>query len=127
MKIKLFSIAFFAFLLYNKAMIPITLLSMRPVISETLFWMEETNVNNQVYKVENPVYLSEEEIEKKYWDKQVLMTNIEMAPDFSKMDGGIVRYYAIDAKDELYKRMNYIKSWQNCGKQKGSMPSTVAV
>ena len=62
-------------------------------------------MDNQIYKVENPVYLSEEEIEKKYWDKQVLMTNIEMTPDFSRMDGGIVRYYAVDAKAELYKKL----------------------
>ena len=55
-----------------------------------------------IYKVENPVYLKKDEIRKKYWDKQVLLTNVEMTPDFSSMDGGIVRYYAIDAKDELY-------------------------
>ena len=58
-----------------------------------------------IYKVENPVYLKKEEINKKYWDKQVLMTNIEMTPNFSRMDGGIVRYYAIDAKEELYKKL----------------------
>ena len=62
-------------------------------------------MENRVYKVENPVYLSEEEIEKKYWDKQVLMTNIEMTPNFSRIDGGIVRYYAIDANEELYKKL----------------------
>ena len=62
-------------------------------------------MDNQIYKVENPVYLKKEEIDKKYFDKQVLMTNIEMTPTFSRMDGGIVRYYAFDAKDELYKKL----------------------
>lgn len=65
----------------------------------------ETNVGKRIYKIENPVYLKKDEIDKKYWDKQVLMTNIKMVPDFSSMDGGIVRYYAIDAKDELYKKL----------------------
>lgn len=59
-------------------------------------------MEERVYKVENPVYLKKDEIQEKYWDKQVLMTNVEMTPDYSRMDGGIVRYYAIDAKDELY-------------------------
>jgi len=62
-------------------------------------------VDNQIYEVKNPVYMKKEAIDKKYWDKQVLMTNIEMTPNFSDMDGGIVRYYAIDAKDKLYKKL----------------------
>lgn len=62
-------------------------------------------MENNIKKVENPVYMSQDEIWEKYWDKQVLLTNIEMTPDFSRMDGGIVRYYAFDARDELYKKL----------------------
>ena len=66
-------------------------------------------MEKDIYKVENPVYLSQNEIRKQYWEKQVLMTNIEMTPDFSNMDGGIVRYYATDAKDELYKKLRELR------------------
>jgi len=59
-------------------------------------------VEKRIYKVEHPVYLKKEEIDKKYLDKQVLMTNIEMTLDFSTMDGGIVRYYADNSMSELY-------------------------
>lgn len=56
-----------------------------------------------VHEVENPIYLTQEEIRATYWDKQVLLTNIQMMPDYSRMHGGIVRYYAIDSIDELYR------------------------
>ena len=59
-------------------------------------------MEKRVYKVEKPVYLKKEQINEQYWDKQVLLTNVEMTSDFRRMDGGIVRYYANDAKDELY-------------------------
>ena len=66
-------------------------------------------MGKQIYKVENPVYLKKDEIQKKYWDKQVLMTNVKMTPDFSSMDGGIVRYYATNAKDKLYKKLRELR------------------
>ena len=66
-------------------------------------------MDKQIYEVENPVYLTEDEIDEKYWDKQVLLTNVQMTPDFSKMDGGIVRYYAIDAKDKLYEKLRELR------------------
>ena len=78
-------------------------------------------MKNNIYKVENPVYLTEDEIQKKYWDKQVLLTNVKMTPDFSQMDGGIVRYYATDAKDKLYKKLAELRRTEgedvieNCG------------
>ena len=62
-----------------------------------------------IYKVENPVYLTEDEIQKKYWDKQVLLTNIEMTPNFSKMDGGIVRYYADNSMNELWDLLSELR------------------
>jgi hypothetical protein len=66
-------------------------------------------VEKQVYKVEDPVYLTKEEIQQQYWDKQVLLTNIEMAPDYSRMDGGVVRYYAIDSMDELWALLSELR------------------
>ena len=62
-----------------------------------------------IYKVENPVYLSHNEIRKRYWEKQVLMTNIEMTADFSKMDGGIVRYYANNSMKELWELLRKLR------------------
>ena len=59
-------------------------------------------MEKNIYKMENPVYLKKDEIQKKYWNKQVLLTNVQMTPDFSRMDGGIVRYYATDSMDELW-------------------------
>ena len=59
-------------------------------------------MESRVYRVENPIYLTKNAIIEKYWGKQVLLTNVEMTSDYSRMDGGIVRYYAIDSMDELY-------------------------
>lgn len=66
-------------------------------------------MEKRVYKVKNPVYLKKGEIQKKYWDKQVLMTNVEMTPDYSGMDGAVVRYYAVDAKDKLYEMLRKLR------------------
>jgi len=62
-----------------------------------------------VYEVENPIYLTTEQIRKKYWEKQVLLTNIQMTPDFSYMDGGIVRYYATNSMEELFKKLKKLR------------------
>lgn len=66
-------------------------------------------MEKRIYEVKKPIYLTKDKIRKKYWDKQILLTNIQMTPDFSKMDGGIVRYYATDAKDELYKKLKELR------------------
>jgi hypothetical protein len=58
-------------------------------------------VEKSIFKVDNPVYLSKDEITEKYWNHQVLLTNIEMAPK-NTMAGGIVRYYSTDAMKELW-------------------------
>ena len=62
-----------------------------------------------IYRVENPVYLKKDEIQKKYWEKQVLLTNVEMTPDFSQMDGGIVRYYADNSMSELWELLSKLR------------------
>ena len=59
-------------------------------------------MDRAVFKVDNPVYLTEDEIREKYWNHQVLLTNIKMTANPSKMAGGIVRYYAVDSINELY-------------------------
>jgi hypothetical protein len=56
------------------------------------------------------VPIKKDEIQKKYWDKQVLFTNVEMTPDFNQMDGGIVRYYATNSMEDLfYKCKQFVK------------------
>ena len=66
-------------------------------------------MGKSIYKVENPVYLHKAEIREKYWNKQVLLTNVEMTPDFRRMDGGIVRYYATDSMEELYQKLSELR------------------
>ena len=58
-------------------------------------------MEKRIYKVDNPVYLTDDEITEKYWNYQVILTNIEMTPQHT-MAGGIVRYYGVDSMKELY-------------------------
>jgi hypothetical protein len=58
-------------------------------------------MEKSIFKVDNPVYLTEDEITEKYWNHQVLLTNVKMTPKHT-MAGGIVRYYGIDSMKELY-------------------------
>lgn len=62
--------------------------------------MDTISAQNKINKVENPVYLSKEEIEKKYWDNQVILTNIQYTPKNEPFTwiGGKVRYYSKDLK-----------------------------
>jgi len=66
-------------------------------------------MEKNIYKVSNPVYLTKEEMREKYWGKQVLLTNVQMKPDFSRMDGGIVRYYATEAMNELWQLLTDLR------------------
>jgi hypothetical protein len=66
-------------------------------------------MKKRIYEVKDPIYLTKEKIREKYWDKQILLTNVRMTLDFGRMDGGIVRYYASDAKDELYKKLKELR------------------
>jgi len=59
-------------------------------------------MEKQIFKVENPVYLTKDEMNEKYRGKQVLITNIQDMPDHSEMHGGIVRYYANGSMKELW-------------------------
>ena len=62
-----------------------------------------------IYKIENPIYHTKDEISEKYWGKQVLITNIQTEPDYSKMHGGIVRYYAIESMKELWELLAQLR------------------
>jgi len=61
-------------------------------------------MKGQIFEVENPVRMSKEEIESKYYDRQVLVTNIQRGN--GTWASGIVRYYAIHAMRELWARLN---------------------
>ena len=62
-----------------------------------------------IYKVENPIYLTQDEIREKYLGKQVLLTNVQMTSDYSRMDGGIVRYFAINSMKELWRLLTDLR------------------
>ncbi|MCL2037255.1 MAG: hypothetical protein FWG83_07740 [Oscillospiraceae bacterium] len=54
-------------------------------------------MNREVNKVENPIFLSFDEIKNKYWGNWVVATN-QSDENFS----GIVRYYCSKGKDKIY-------------------------
>ena len=64
----------------------------------------DSATGNKIREVENPVYLTKDVIRREYWGKQVLLTNVQMTPKQDRMDGGIVRFYATDAIDELWQK-----------------------
>jgi len=65
-------------------------------------------MDNRIFKVEYPEYLTKDEINDRYEGKQVLLTNVQMTPDYSQMHGGIVRYYATDSMGELWELLAYL-------------------
>jgi len=56
----------------------------------------EKILQNTINKVDNPIYMSKEDIEKNYWGNQVVLTNIEYTPKGEPFTwvGGKVQYYA---------------------------------
>jgi len=66
-------------------------------------------MDKKIVKIDNPKYMTKDEIRKKFWNHQVLLTNVKMKPDYSAMDGGIVRYYATNSMDELYAILGEIR------------------
>ena len=56
-----------------------------------------------IVKVENPSFLSYDEIRKKYWGKQVLMTDMQLSTNPGTLVGAIVQYYAENSMRELWK------------------------
>lgn len=70
----------------------------------------EGSAESRIHVVNNPVYLEKDAIRSKYWGKQVLLTNVQMTTDQDRMDGGIVRFYATDAIDELWKKLAELRA-----------------
>ncbi|MCL2159583.1 MAG: hypothetical protein FWH48_09270 [Oscillospiraceae bacterium] len=66
-------------------------------------------MDKAIFKVDNPVYLTKDEIREKYWNHQVLLTNVEMTPKQDAMAGGIVRYYGVDSMNELYSLLKKLR------------------
>ena len=66
-------------------------------------------MDKKVVKIDNPIYMTQDEIRKKFWNHQVLMTNMQMTPAQDTWAGGIVRYYATESMDELYSILSEIR------------------
>ena len=70
-----------------------------------------SSTESRIHEVENPVYLTKDEIRREYWGKQVLLTNVQMTPKQDRIDGGIVRFYAsTDAIDELWQKLAELRA-----------------
>jgi hypothetical protein len=74
-----------------------------------------SSTDNGIQEVESPVYLTKDAIRKKYWGKQVLLTNVRMTPEQDRMDGGIVRFYATDAIDDLWRKLAELRTTEGDG------------
>jgi len=59
-------------------------------------------MKDSIHEVDFPKYLTKAEIEREYWGKQIILTNIRAKPDGSEIDGGIVRYHAKNSMSELW-------------------------
>jgi len=77
---------------------------------DTIGQAGDSSAESRVYEVENPVYMTKDAIRSEYWGKQVLLTNVQMTTDQDRMDGGIVRFYATDAIDELWKKLAELRA-----------------
>ena len=63
-------------------------------------------MQKSIVKVENPSFMSYDEIRKKYWGKQVLMTDVELSTNPSALVGAVVQYYAENSMRELWKLLD---------------------
>ena len=59
----------------------------------------------EIVKVENPLYMTYDEIREKFWGKQVLMTDMEFT-DESSLVGGVVRAWGTRAMMELWRLLD---------------------
>jgi hypothetical protein len=72
-------------------------------------------VEKKVVKIDNPAYMTQDEIRRNFWNHQVLMTNMQMTPMKDTWAGGIVRYYADESMDELYAILGEIRRTEDDG------------
>ena len=77
----------------------------------------------EIKKVENPTYLSKEEIEKKYWDNQLLLTNMKFTPRTEPYAwlGGKVLYYSKGINEMLELLSETIKEHDAAGKSRDEL------
>jgi hypothetical protein len=68
----------------------------------------DKELSKTLYEVENPVYMTFDDMKKKYIDKMVIITNKE-GSGREGIRGGIVRYYG-RASDDFYEK------WGECVK-----------
>jgi len=63
-------------------------------------------MQKEIVRVENPVFMSQQEIRDKYWGKQVLMTNVEFTANHSGLAGGVVRFWGSGAMMDLWRLLD---------------------
>jgi hypothetical protein len=75
---------------------------------------------SKITQVKNPVYQTKEEIDKKYWGKKLIISNMKHSPAGIRWVGGVVRYYSktfggltdiiieMDKDEEAYGRCDLI-------------------
>ena len=68
----------------------------------------DREISKELYEVGNPVYLSFDDMMKKYLGYVVVMTNIDFN-DRKGIRGGVVRYYTQTSKE------GYLDKWIECG------------
>ena len=62
-------------------------------------------MQKEIVRVENPVFMTYEEIREKFWGKQVLMTDMEFTSK-SSLVGGVVRVWGTRAMMELWRLLD---------------------
>jgi len=60
-------------------------------------------MQKEIVRVENPVYMTYDEIRENFWGKQVLLTDIEYTADHSDMAGAVVRVWGRRAMMDLWR------------------------
>jgi hypothetical protein len=70
----------------------------------------------EIVRVENPMFMTHEEIRDKYWGKQVLMTNIEFTGKRSGIASAIVQFYGTGSMMEMWRLLDndYSEGYGSC-------------
>jgi len=63
-------------------------------------------MQKEIVRVENPVFMTHEEIRENYWGKQVLLTDMEFTENHSGLIGGIVRVWGRRAMMDLWRLLD---------------------
>jgi len=73
-------------------------------------------MEKKIVRVENPLFMTHEEIRDKYWGNQVLMTNIEFTGRCSGIASAIVRFYGSRSMMEMWRLLDrdYNEGYGSC-------------